>query len=331
MDIKQILQGALNASNAGEHERALDLCRAALSQDQKRTESWRLFGLIQQQLANFPEAATAYRVALDLDPDDQEASHQLELIRKQAFQKSIYFGNVVVLTLLPYYLNLFKHTVQQGPFRGMLYYDEAFSPATPAAAYDIISKLTGWYEVELHPWLQEACLNHYDVVINVGCAEGYYAIGMARCLPQARVYAFDIDENAQRICRKGVQLNGVADRIEVVGLCTPERLQQVTQGQRALMIIDCEGCEKDLLNPDRAPALADCDIIVECHDFTDSSITSTLMERFGKTHQIDRVIQGPRDPNALTLFHDMHELMRWLVLCEWRPKTMHWLRLKSLQ
>ncbi|MBF0124621.1 MAG: 50S ribosomal protein L11 methyltransferase [Magnetococcales bacterium] len=331
MDIKQILQEALAAVNAGQNERALNLCRAALSQDQKRPDSWNLFGLIHQQMEHFPMAATAYRMALDLDPNDAHARQRLEQIRQYAFQKSVYFGNVVVLTLLPHYLNLFKHTVQEGPFRGMRYYDEALSPATPAAAYDIISKLTGWYEIELHPWLREAITVPYHTVINVGCAEGYYAIGLSRCLPQARVYAFDIDANAQRICKMGVELNGVADRIEVLGLCTAERLQQVTQGQRALLMVDCEGCEKDLLDPRLAPALAGCDIIIECHDFTDSTITATLLERFSATHRIDRVEQGPRNPNASALFQDMHELMRWLVLCEWRPRLMHWLRLRSLQ
>jgi hypothetical protein len=38
------------------------------------------------------------------------------------------------------------------------------------------------------------------VIINVGCAEGYCAVGMARLLPPGRIYAFDINPQAQDIC-----------------------------------------------------------------------------------------------------------------------------------
>jgi 16S rRNA G1207 methylase RsmC len=31
------------------------------------------------------------------------------------------------------------------------------------------------------------------LAINVGCAEGYFAVGLAMLLPQARVTLFDID------------------------------------------------------------------------------------------------------------------------------------------
>lgn len=56
-------------------------------------------------------------------------------------------------------------------------------------------------------------------VINVGCAEGYYAIGMARAMPDSHIYAYDIDEEAQCLCRKMAKLNSVAERVTIRGGC----------------------------------------------------------------------------------------------------------------
>src|SRR6185503_17662417 len=57
----------------------------------------------------------------------------------------------------------------------------------------LIPKLLGCYEAPLQPQLRRLIAAGYDVVLNVGCAEGYYAVGLARLLPSAAVLAFDID------------------------------------------------------------------------------------------------------------------------------------------
>ena len=51
---------------------------------------------------------------------------------------------------------------------------------------------------------------------------------------------------------------------------------------------DIEGDELKLLNPQRYPALKQLDIIVECHDVFDASITTNLQEHFADSHQITR-------------------------------------------
>jgi protein-L-isoaspartate O-methyltransferase len=55
------------------------------------------------------------------------------------------------------------------------------------------AKLLGAYEHSLHDVLLKPVSRQPDPIINVGCAEGYYAVGLARLLPDATVYAFDID------------------------------------------------------------------------------------------------------------------------------------------
>src|SRR5262245_23148239 len=75
-------------------------------------------------------------------------------------------------------------TVASGPFQGMRYL--RFSHAS---AY--IPKLLGIYERELAPCIKRAVEQRPRLVVDLGAAEGYYAIGMARRLPCAQVLAFE--------------------------------------------------------------------------------------------------------------------------------------------
>ena len=60
------------------------------------------------------------------------------------------------------------------------------------------------------------------------------------------------------------------------------------------MIVDTEGAEVDILQPDLSPALAQMSIIVETHDLFRAGARATLTERFTPTHDIVTVHQGPK-------------------------------------
>jgi hypothetical protein len=210
--------------------------------------------------------------------------------------------------------------VSAGPFAGMVLVE-----ASSWGDGDRCSKLLGSYEAELHAGLRRAVGRGPATVVNVGCAEGYYAIGLARLLPRATVFAFDINERAQELCALGAALNGVADRVVVGGLCTSAMLAELTQRSgRTLLVIDCEGGERELLDPACVPNLAACDILVECHDFIDRAISATLEQRLCPTHQIEVIVQAGRDPNRLPPLRYLPEGDRWLLMDEGRPEVMSW-------
>ena len=60
----------------------------------------------------------------------------------------------------------------QGPLAGM-----DFLPQSAEGCH--IAKLLGCYEQPLQPFIEEAIANAYPTILNIGCAEGYYAVGMA--------------------------------------------------------------------------------------------------------------------------------------------------------
>jgi SAM-dependent methyltransferase len=188
----------------------------------------------------------------------------------------------------------------------------------------------GCYEAELQPYISETIHREYLAVVDIGCAEGYYLIGLARAMPEVACYGFDVDPRALAICRQAAKENGVHDeRIELSHTCTREAISAVLAGnQPAFVLVDCEGAEKDLLQPDRVP-LDGCDILVECHECFDPLMASELESRFSETHAITRITEGPRDPNRHPFMRKLSSTDRWLLVSEGRPETMTWLMCRS--
>jgi hypothetical protein len=211
--------------------------------------------------------------------------------------------------------------VISGPFAGM-----KLLPEASWGDGDLSPKLLGCYEAELHLSVAKAVSRLPDVIVNVGCAEGYYAVGMARLLPRASVLAFDASEQSQDICRRAAAANNVSDRVRVAGTCDAAQLRQVlTQARRYLLFVDCEGAELDLLDPVRVPEILKCDMIVECHDFVKQGITQTLIDHFTPSHDVENLIEGARDPNQFASLRGWQSIDRWLAVNEGRPVTMNWL------
>ena len=212
--------------------------------------------------------------------------------------------------------------VRSGPFLGMKY------PHRRSVGSAFFPKLLGSYERELHPLFEKLCLRHYEDVVDVGCAEGYYAVGMALRMPSARVLAFDTDPAARTMCEEMAACNGVRDRVIIGAFCDASTLQTTLSAGACLVICDCEGYEKQLFAPELMSRLAGCDVLVEVHDFVDPTISATLRERFGVTHDLQVVHSIDDDEKAQN--YNCPELngyewtTRKALLSEARPRTMEW-------
>jgi hypothetical protein len=206
--------------------------------------------------------------------------------------------------------------ILQGPFAGMAYVDKAVEGA-------LMPRLLGTYESELHPHFAAIC-PQVDCVIDVGCAEGYYAVGLARRWPALTVHAYDILESAQTACRELAARNAVGDRVVVGGEFRPEDFQAFA-GRRVLVLVDAEGAEVDILQPERGPALAGMHIIVETHDGLREGALETLRSRFVATHDIVKVEQQPKAFAMPWWLRDLAQIDQLLAVWEWRYTPTPWL------
>jgi len=193
-----------------------------------------------------------------------------------------------------------------------------------------VPKLLGTYERELNDRVETACALRFPLIIDIGAAEGYYAVGLARRNPGTRVVAFEMEEKGQLALKEMAELNRVNNRVEIMGKCEPDNLRSVlASSQRSLVLCDAEGAEETLLDPQQIPELMRAHVLVEMHDFIQPGLTDLVKNRFEATHRIQRINQQPRSRSdmpyrtlATTLLPSRY--LDWAV-DEWRPVQMSWL------
>jgi hypothetical protein len=179
--------------------------------------------------------------------------------------------------------------VQAGPFCGMQYVDQSYWSA-------YIPKLLGTYERELSGYIEEAVVLPFQTVIDIGAAEGYYAVGMAMRMRDTRVIAFEMEPAAQELLGRLAMLNRVSNQVTIEGECTSRiLLTTLNEAGKTLVICDAEGAEAFLLDPIRIPKLAACHILVELHDHVLSGMSQEIRDRFTETHDITYIPETKRN------------------------------------
>jgi len=176
--------------------------------------------------------------------------------------------------------------VQTGPFMGLKYYNKTvWGPIVP--------KWLGSYESQLIPVIEKIIKSRPSRIIDIGAAEGYYAIGLAKLLKQCEVAAFDIDPIA-RIRQKQLASINNTRNLNIYGLCSPEKLNAFA-GKDSVVICDIEGGELDLIDPQRAPALFHTRILIECHragSLAPEEVATKISQRFISTHRAERIYES---------------------------------------
>lgn len=218
--------------------------------------------------------------------------------------------------------------VLHGPFKGMKY------PKLTAVGSSLYPKLLGTYERELAPLLDTLNVKSYSCIVDIGCAEGYYAVGLAIKAPQSTVYAYDTNAEARELCRAMATINKVSSRVHIRDFCDSNELLGLPLGQRALIISDCEGYEKTLFSSELVGNLKQHEFLIEVHDFIDSEISCSLINAFRKSHSL-QVVTSLCDSKKL-IYYQIDELLgldesvKRRLVSEYRPEVMDWIYLRPL-
>lgn len=181
--------------------------------------------------------------------------------------------------------------VLHGPFRGL-----AYPPGLVGRVHHLTAKLLGTYEEELAEVLREEIEQRPPLFVDLGAADGYYAVGFALASPDTAVHAYEVDPVARRQLRALARANRA--RVELHGPANADRLA-AHDLDGALVLCDIEGAEADVLDPEAAPGLADAVLVVEVHPLPGGGDTEAIMRRrFEPTHAIDSIRPRERDPAA---------------------------------
>jgi hypothetical protein len=208
-------------------------------------------------------------------------------------------------------------TVRHGPFAGMRYVDRA------RKLPNIVSKLLGSFEWELHEAIEQIVAARPRALLNIGSAHGYYAIGLARRLPESRIYALELLARQRSLCLEIAEANGVADRIRVGGACDVAALRALPEDPTAV-VCDCEGCEIDLLRPELVPFLRTAIVVVELHEAAGEAAVEELLSRFAGSHERRIREYGDSPAPSYPELMQLPEAERQLVARERRAEVTRW-------
>ena len=195
------------------------------------------------------------------------------------------------------FLRRYGFTVRAGPFVGL-----RFPRSTVLQMPSRVPHLAGTFEAELHPVIEAIVKSRPSLLINLGAADGYYAVGMALRLPDTRVTAFEADPVRFRLCSRVARLNET--RIDLRGLCTVEALAAL-DATGATVLCDVDGAEKELIDPEQVGWLRTATLLIEVHEPLAPGVTDELLERLGP-HPFPRV-----DRAAATLSRRPAHRMFW--------------------
>jgi len=184
----------------------------------------------------------------------------------------------------PVELYLNRHRVISGPFAGIRLESYSDFVARP--------KWLGTYEKELRETWSLVVQRQPKVIFDIGCAEGYYAIGLLKALPNATMKTWESESRECAILNINADRNRVSQRLSANKTCCPDSLQAAIKIQTPdLVICDIEGGEAELFTPRILERLRETLLVIETHGVETCEL---LCDYIGKSHKWHVINPQPR-------------------------------------
>lgn len=226
--------------------------------------------------------------------------------------------------VLNHLLDIHSYKVAYGEFKGMKLGKNNFWSKN-----DLITYILGVYEYHIIAQLVKFSKEDDNVFIDIGAADGYFAVGMAYSKLFKIVHAFEIENSARENLKKNAQDNCCDNKIFIHKEANLNSLKKIIDtNQTATILIDIEGGEYELINKDILKLLNKCKIIIELHPnlVEDGSRKQKILldncNDFFETNIIEREFYNPNKFKELNQFVDEDRL---IAFGEGRDTNMQWL------
>ena len=221
----------------------------------------------------------------------------------------------------------YGHVVQAGPFDGMI-----LNAERTWGKSDLSSMILGQYEIDVANHLVRHLRAFSRPFVDIGAADGYFAVGVARTHLASCVIAMERESASQKALARAAEINGVLDEVRILGEATQESLLRIIADvPSSVILIDIEGGEFELLSEAVMEALAGCTIILEVHPnlVPNGEVLLGDLERVAsKYFSVDRFRRGPYSPNIFEALDGLSDDLRLLAVSESRPENPLWLSLE---
>lgn len=218
--------------------------------------------------------------------------------------------------------------VRYGPLAGFGLIEES------SWGNDKAAKLLGFYEQELMARMVPA-MGPRTLFIDIGAADGFYAVGMLHAGLAQRCIAFELTEQGRAVIRATAERLGHAERIQIEGACDETSLLQALHGldrRQMVMLCDAEGAEFDILSDAVLASLSGASLFIEIHDHSADGPAryQALKARAARWFCLTEIHKAGRNPYHYAELKDLDDTDHWLVCSEGRDPDQKWLALTPI-
>ena len=199
---------------------------------------------------------------------------------------------------------------------------------------DLSPKLLGIYEEQVQNKIVQLKKDHdLKYLVNFGSGEGYHAIGLLKNNYFEKCICFEIDKNTREILKKNCILNNVENKIKIFNEANFNLVSKELnddQLKKTLFLVDIEGYEFSLYNPDNLNFIKESFHLIENHEdyYRDKKKVSEFYKIMNNYFHCEKLKNTGRNPFDFDEIKFLPDDERWLMMSEGRPREMNWLVFK---
>ena len=248
----------------------------------------------------------------------QEATQAI----REAWRKETVAQRLERISLETY--DLCKGKVSAGPFQGL-----QLNRDTWWGRSDLGAQCLGVYEKQILDLI--SAQGPFDTFLDIGAADGYYAVGCLHSKMAKKAICFEISEEGQRAIQENWMINDRPGELEILGEANEQSIANIASAlpENTLVLVDIEGYEFDLLSQTVISLLSRYTIVIEIHNWINGFENKypALLRDLDNYFNISVVKPAERNTQNIELLRSYTDDNRLLVASERRPCLMRFIHL----
>ena len=221
---------------------------------------------------------------------------------------------------------LLNGTVRYGPFKGLQLIEDPWW-----GHLDLGSQCLGLYEKEILNFIENIQPDQFSTFIDIGAADGYYGVGILFSEKIKQSICFERTDKGRKAIHTNWTKNGSRGRLRVEGIANRTTISSLGEDdlEKALILIDIEGNEFDLLDYDILYKFRHSTILLEIHNWVDGfkEKYKKLLSNLDRLFSIEIIERVDRQVDKYAELRDFTDDIRLLLVSERRPCLMRFLEL----
>ena len=190
---------------------------------------------------------------------------------------------------------------------------------------DIASKIYGFYENKIQQKLKD--INN-PILIDIGAADGFFAIGSLKSKICEFCYAFEETKKSRENLSKTAKINNVQNKLSIIGKVTKDNfftlLPSKINFSKVTILCDIEGGEFDFFSDEILATIRCSNIIIEIHKNHNKNLEIDLLERVKKYFDVSIIIDNDKNFEGVSELHALNDIDRNLICSEGRSYIGKW-------